>query len=277
LLAVNRAALFLGLLLAAFPNLPEAAEPNPAQLERIAKLIFQNECDGREVCLTSWNKGEEFASLGIGHFIWYPQGTPESAKHFSESFPGLVRFMRRQGVEVPVWVQAGQGCPWPNRKVFKSAQKSNKMTKFRLFLIKTMPFQASFMQNRLKNALPLILAHVPEDQRSHIRQQFNRVAAAPMGMYALVDYVNFKGEGVNPKERYQGQGWGLLQVLTEMHGESSGMGAISEFSDTADMLLTRRVALSPPERHESRWLAGWKKRIGTYVMEGHRAEALPLE
>jgi len=240
-------------------------------------LIFQNECAAKETCLTSWNKGEEFASLGIGHFIWYPAGTSESDKHFSESFPGLIRFMRQQGVEVPVWIQPDKGCPWPNRDAFESEQKAQKMRGFRLFLIKTMPFQADFMQKRLKNALPLMLSRAPGDQRSHIRQQFDRVAIAPMGMYALMDYVNFKGEGVNPKERYQGQGWGLLQVLTEMHGESSGMGAISEFSDTADMLLTRRVALSPPERHESCWLAGWKKRIGTYVMEGHRAEALPLE
>jgi len=277
LLAVNRAALFLGLLLAAFLNLPEAAEPGRVQLKRIAHLIFQNECGGREVCLTSWNKGEEFASLGIGHFIWYPQGTPEPAKHFSESFPGLVRFMRQQGVDIPAWIQPDKGCPWPNRDAFESEQKSQKMRSFRQFLIKTMPFQAGFMQKRLKNALPLMLSRAPEDQRSHIRQQFDRVATAPMGMYALMDYVNFKGEGVNPKERYQGQGWGLLQALAEMRGESSGIAAITEFARSTNMLLTRRVALSPPERHESRWLAGWRKRIQTYVIESRNAHAVPLE
>jgi len=278
LLAVNKTAVVLfGVLLAAIPRSLVAVEPGPIQLERIARLIFNNECGGREACLTSWNKGEEFASLGIGHFIWYPQGTPESAKQFSESFPGLIRFMRQHGVDIPAWIQPDKGCPWPNRNVFENKQKSQKMINFRLFLIKTMPFQASFMQNRLKNALPLMLSEVPENQRHHIRWQFDRVAAAPMGMYALVDYVNFKGEGVNPKERYQGQGWGLLQVLTEMHGKQPGMPAVIEFANAADMLLTRRVNLSPLERHESRWLAGWKKRIGTYVMEGHRAEAFPLE
>jgi len=274
LLGVNRVLLF-GLLLAAFPILPEAADQ--VQLERIAKLIFQNECAAKKACLTSWNKSEEFASLGIGHFIWYPQGTPESDKHFSESFPRLIRFMREQGVEMSPWIQANKGCPWPNRKVFKNEQKLPKMSNLRTFLIKTMPFQAGFMQKRLKNALPLMLAHVPEDQRSHIRQQFDRVAAAPMGMYALMDYVNFKGEGVNPKERYQGQGWGLLQALAEMRGESSGIAAMTEFARSSDMLLTRRVALSPPERHESRWLAGWRKRIQTYVIESQNAHAVPLE
>ena len=276
MLAVNRVLLF-GLLLTAFPTLPEAAASDRTQLDRIAKLVFQNECAAKESCLTSWNKGEEFASLGIGHFIWYPADTPDSAKHFSESFPRLIHFMRQRDVEIPVWVKADQGCPWPNRDAFESKQKSKKMRSFRLFLIKTMSFQANFMQKRMKNALPLMLSTVPQDQRRHIRRQFERVANAPMGMYALVDYVNFKGEGVNPKESYQGQGWGLLQVLTAMHGQSSGITAIIEFSNTADMLLTRRVALSPPARHESRWLAGWKKRTGTYVTESRKVDLLPLE
>jgi len=276
LLAVNRVLLF-GLLLATFPHPLEAAASDRVQLEHIAKLIFQNECAAKEVCLTSWNKGEEFASLGIGHFIWYPQCTPESGKHFSESFPSLIHFMRQQGVEVPSWIQANKGCPWPNQKVFENEQKTQKMTELRLFLIKTMPFQAYFMQKRLKSALPLMLAMVQERQRSHIRQQFDRVATAPMGMYALMDYVNFKGEGVNPKERYQGQGWGLLQALAEMRGKSSGIAAITEFARSSDMLLTQRVALSPPERHESRWLAGWRKRIRTYVTESRNAYIVPLE
>jgi len=151
------------------------------------------------------------------------------------------------------------------------------MIKFRRFLIKTMPFQADFIQKRLKSALPLMLTAVQERQRSHIRQQFDRVATAPMGMYALMDYVNFKGEGVNPKERYSGQGWGLLQVLAEMHGELPGIAATTEFARSAEMLLTRRVDLSPPERHESRWLAGWRKRIQTYVAESRNAYVVPLE
>jgi len=252
-----------------FPCKLAVAGAESGQMDHIARLIFHNECNGREACLTSWNKGEEFASLGIGHFIWYPQGTPENNKHFSESFPGLIYFMRQQGVVIPAWIHADQGCPWQNRKVFENTQKIQKMTELRLFLIKTMPFQACFMQKRLKQALPLILVRVPEKRRNHIRQQFERVEAAPMGMYALMDYVNFKGEGTNPKERYQGHGWGLLQVLEHMQGTESGTAAIKEFAVTASRLLTRRVALSPPERHESRWLAGWRKRIHTYITESH--------
>ncbi len=267
------------MLLTILPGLPEAAKADRIQLERIeaiAKLIFRNECAGKKACLTSWNRGEGFASIGIGHFIWYPAGMPESSKRFSESFPGLIHFMRQQGVAVPAWIQENEGCPWPNREIFRNAQKSSKMMNLRSFLFKTMSFQANFMRERLKSALPLMLAHAPEDQRRHIRQQFDRVAGAPMGMYALMDYVNFKGEGVNPKERYGGQGWGLLQVLENMKG--AGSGGVIEFASAADALLTRRVNLSPPERHEFRWLAGWRKRLRTYVLETRNgAHALPLE
>ncbi len=251
----------------ASPFAVHAETISSSSLERIAALIFQNECASKDACLTAWNKGEKFASLGIGHFIWYPAGTSERNKRFSESFPRLMHFIDQQKVKIPAWIQADKGCPWPNREAFENAQKTQKMIKFRSFLIKTMPFQASFMQKRLKNALSLMLTHVPEVQRSHIRQQFARVAAAPMGMYALMDYVNFKGEGVNPKERYHGKGWGLLQVLAAMHGKLSGIAAITEFSTVAEHLLIQRIDLSPSERHESRWLTGWEKRLTTYVNE----------
>ncbi len=46
------------------------------------------------------------------------------------------------------------------------------------------------------------------------------MAASPNGVYALVDYVNFKGEGTLATERYQDHGWGLLQVLEGMKGRS---------------------------------------------------------
>jgi len=45
---------------------------NRADSLAIGRKIWQNECAGTVEGLTSWNKGEDFASLGIGHFIWYP-------------------------------------------------------------------------------------------------------------------------------------------------------------------------------------------------------------
>jgi len=132
--------------------------------------------------------------------------------------------------------------------------------------------QAAFMRQRLERALPRMLASLPDAaMRAHIRNQFTRVAAAPMGTYALMDYVNFKGEGSDPLERYGGQGWGLLQVLARMRGDQPGIAAVREFAATANQLLTERVAHAPPERHEARWLPGWRKRLKSYPREAERA------
>ncbi|MGZ5512150.1 MAG: hypothetical protein ACXWG7_02070, partial [Chthoniobacterales bacterium] len=55
-----------------------------ADAQRIGRKVWQNECGGTIAGLTSWNAGENFASLGIGHFIWYPK---DVRGPFEESFP----------------------------------------------------------------------------------------------------------------------------------------------------------------------------------------------
>ena len=89
------------------------------------------------------------------------------------------------------------------------------------------------------------------------------MASTQEGCFALADYVNFKGEGVLHTERYQGQGWGLLQVLEAMHGIEPAT-AVNEFSRSAKTVLERRVQNAPPQRHESRWLSGWIQRVNSY-------------
>lgn len=247
-----------------------SSQSGTLQNNRIAALIFQNECSGRKACLTSWNRGEEFASLGIGHFIWYPAGTPETSRHFQESFPMLLDFLAAQGAAMPDWLRQTDGCPWPDRQTFEQARDTTRMRQLQLLLEQTMPLQARFMQKRADAAFPKLLAAAPDFAREHLLQQYERVRLSPMGQYALTDYVNFKGEGTDPKERYHHRGWGLLQVLAEMRGEGVGIDALREFSRAADIVLTRRVRLSPPERHESRWLDGWRKRLKTYPAEATR-------
>jgi len=41
----------------------------------IAQKVWQNEGAGLDKYLVHWNEGEDFASVGIGHFIWFPEGT----------------------------------------------------------------------------------------------------------------------------------------------------------------------------------------------------------
>jgi len=255
-------ALVFAALISFLPRPAHAITLSHADVLKIGKKIWQNECNGTIAGLTSWNAGEDFASLGIGHFIWYPKGRRGP---FEESFPKLVSFISRRGAKLPALL-LGTGekpCPWNSRAEFLRAQHSTEMNQLRSFLADTIDLQAEFLIARLESALPKMLAEAAPSDRANVQQQFERLTKTPQGCYALIDYVNFKGEGVLHTERYQGQGWGLLQVLEAMHGTSDA-GAVDEFSRAAKAVLTRRVQNSPTERHESRWLSGWIRRVNTY-------------
>ncbi len=239
---------------------PLAALPPlaPADLETIGRRVWQNEAAGEVSGLTSWNTGEAFASLGIGHFIWYPAG-PKGP--FEESFPKLLRFLEQKGVRLPDWLKAGSPCPWPDRAAFLKDEQSPRLREMRELLRSTVPQQSQFLAERLEKALPSILQTLPASERAALQVTFDRLAANPQGRFALIDYVNFKGEGILPAERYQAKGWGLLQVLQAMPQN----GTVHDFSQAAAATLRRRVQNAPPERHEERWLPGWLSRVQDYT------------
>src|SRR5256885_13461285 len=230
---------------------------------RIGKRIWQNECNGTVAGLTSWNEGENFASLGIGHFIWYPKG---QRGPFEESFPKLVSFISSRGAKLPTLLLRidETSCPWNSRAEFLHAQHTPEMNQLRRFLADTVDVQTEFLIARLQNALPKMLVEAAPSERAHVQGQFERVADTPQGCYALADYVNFKGEGVLHTERYRDQGWGLLQVLEGMHETRRGAAAVEEFSRSAREVLIRRVQNAPAQRHESRWLSGLLQRVKSY-------------
>ncbi|MDX1757422.1 MAG: hypothetical protein R3175_15300 [Marinobacter sp.] len=235
---------------------------SPAQLDWVGQRIFQNECSGRYHCLVHWNEGEAFPSLGIGHFIWYPAGVEG---RFVESFPALIDFMRARAVPLPPWL-AGLDpfdAPWPDRASFLARQAQPEVAELRRFLERTRGEQVAFIFRRAEAALARVIAAAPDDRQGRLRQRLAALAETPGGVYALLDYVNFKGEGLSPSERYQGQGWGLLQVLQAMAGDEGG-SALVQFRQAAAQVLTRRAhnADNPIERE--RWLPGWLKRLETY-------------
>ena len=234
-----------------------ALEISDTQATEIGHRIWKNECAGTVYGLTSWNKGEDFASLGIAHFIWYPGG---KRGPFEESFPGLARYLKSNGQPVKDWMLGP--CPWKSRSDFVSQLEGSQLMELRKLLASSVPLQARYAAMRLDGALPKMLAAAPAGERAKVAENFRRVAAEPLGYYALIDYVNFKGEGTNPTESYHGTGWGLLQVLTNMKPTGPALPA---FARSADEILTLRVKNSPPERHEAKWLPGWRNRLKTYL------------
>jgi hypothetical protein len=250
-------------LVALWPELAQGFTFSSGDALKVGKRVWQNECGGTISGLTSWNQGEDFASLGIGHFIWYPKGRRGP---FEESFPKLVSFISSRGAKLPallLGVGHLQPCPWNSRAEFLKAQNTGDMDQLRRFLADTIDLQAEFLVARLDASLPKMLAEAAPADRTNVQKQFERLTKTPQGCYALIDYVNFKGEGVLHTERYQGQGWGLLQVLEAMQGNSDS-GAPDEFARAAKVVLTRRAQNAPPDRHESRWLTGWLRRVNSY-------------
>ena len=239
------------------PQRPAAAKaPTAAYYDTLGKRIWANECAGSVQGLVSWNEGEAFPSLGIGHFIWYPAGVREA---FDESFPKFVAFARRRGVQVPAFFNGP--APWPNKAAFL-ADRSGRADAMRRWLAANVRLQTAFIMQRSQAALPAMMAASRNPQA--VKTNYTALAATPRGMYCLVDYVNFKGEGLKTEERYKGQGWGLLQVLEKMPPYHPGADAPAEFSRAAAAVLTRRVANAPAERGEKRWLQGWLNRCATY-------------
>lgn len=235
---------------------PAAVATGAVNVQELGRRIWANECSGSVQGLVSWNSGEDFPSLGIGHFIWYPTGYNGP---FDESFPDFVAYAQARGVSVPAFFRGA--APWPNKQAFM-ADKSGKANQMRQWLAANVGLQTEFIIQRSRAALPTMMAH--SSNPAAVKAHYNALAATTQGMYCLVDYVNFKGEGIKDTERYKGEGWGLLQVLEEMQGNPQGRAATAEFSRAASAVMRRRVANSPAARNEQKWLPGWLNRCNTY-------------
>jgi hypothetical protein len=240
------------------------ASLNPNQAMVIGLKVWQNECGSTLDGLTSWNEGEEFASIGIGHFIWYPHN---KKKQFEETFPELVHFLIENGVDVPRWIEESLGCPWKTREEFKRAvqQQMKQIIELRRLMQKTIVLQTQFLSLRLEKALPALLAKSSDENREKIKTAYERLQNHPNGLYVLLDYVNFKGYGTSDKEAYGGAGWGLYQVLERMPNRADA-NPIAEFVKAAKELLEERVKNSPAERNENKYLQGWLNRLDSYFI-----------
>ena len=243
--------------------------------KKIGQKIWLNETGGKIDAITSWSANEEFASLGIGHFIWFPVG---KWLPFEESFPALLEFMRKKNVRLPAWLDQPQipANPWTSRAEFRRNANSPQMKELRQFLLDTVAEQTQFMVARAQGAMEKILKTTPDGtEREHIVIQFTRVIRASENFYPLIDYINFKGEGTNPNEAAvnsetgRRQGWGLKQVLLRMNGVTGDPKAVrAEFADAAQFVLQQRVRNLPSNRV---FEVGWLRRIATY----HRPIADP--
>ena len=235
---------------------------SPQDAAMIGEKIWKNECAGTVDELTHWKKGESFASLGIGHFIWYPVGRKD---RFEETFSDLLLFLEKEEAHLPAWLKETSGCPWNTREEFYQDIQSIRMQELRQLLHETRNLQAIFIANRLEKALPLIIEQCSDKEKEIVEVNFTRLTKSPEGLYSLIDYLNFKGAGTSTQEQYNGQGWGLRQVLLRI--PLSSQNPLSSFVQNAKAILIQRVQNSPQERDEKRWLKGWLNRVDSYLVK----------
>lgn len=225
----------------------------------IAKRIFVNETGGNPDAIAWWAPHENFASVGIGHFLWMPKGYEGP---FEDSFSSFLWFSRTHHVTPPAWLLRNPRCPWRNRYEWLKGQHDPRMMSLKRFLLNTKDIQAQFIIYRFNYAMRAMLNAVPASVQRTLMVQVKRLMASPQGQYALVDYVNFKGTGVNEYQKGNTRAWGLLQVLQHMkNAQASPSAVITEFVTAAKQVLKQRVVARPQDRV---FLVGWMKRIDSY-------------
>lgn len=194
-------------------NLYGAMPFNQEIAQKIGEQIWRNEGAGKRDNLIVWNPGEDFPSLGIGHFIWHSAYRPSN---FNATFNELISFLEKKGATIPEWVIQAQkdgGAPWKNREDFLRVKENEPVEQLRALLDITKDLQTQFIIERLDKALASITNIAPRAKKAHVKKMIALLKKSPQGMYVLIDYLNFKGQGTDPQERYNGCGWGLLQVL----------------------------------------------------------------
>ena len=132
-------------------QMPELRE---ADYYWIAGRIFANETGGKLRYLVHWNEGEDFPSMGIGHFIWFPEGVDAP---FDESFPTMLEYVKGEVDEcapVPAWLAGDEvpDAPWPDKATFDAERDSDpakgdsdRISSLRDWLAKTAPEQSRYI------------------------------------------------------------------------------------------------------------------------------------
>lgn len=254
--------LFLGLIVIRISAASAQDMYSDREIRCISEAVYQNECGGSQAALISWNAGETFPSLGIGHFIWTHA---ERNEKFRSSFPALIKHMIHRGVEIPLNLRfiMNESPPWKNREAFERDRQSDLVADLREFLIRTMDIQAEFILERTLQFVSLVNENKLLLEDDSVKKALNELIQTEQGRYALMDYVNFKGEGLSASETYRGRGWGAVQVLGRMNAFNDP-DPVKRFAMSASIVLKERVDNSGRYEIESKWLPGWVSRVMSY-------------
>lgn len=238
-------------------NLSTPANSSTELDNKIAHKIWENESGATNEGLLAWNPGEEMASMGIGHCIWYPSGV---TKTHGESFKQSLEFAQSRGEKIPEFLideKTGRikDCPWQKeefKELVSGKRQNSDFNKLRTFMENTKVLQYEFIKDRLDK-------FYVANKESAIGKTIGKMLQSEAGVYALTDYVNFKGEGTLSKPS-----WGLVNVLTHMNvnGSMSSKQLVAEFASSAIAVLHERRPKAWGQKDSPG--PGWVNRINTY-------------
>jgi len=267
--------------------------------QKIIQYVSGNEFQNDPESSIDWNEGEDFASLGMGHFIWYPEGVEQK---FTESFPKMAVVLWRSwptSSDIPpqlrsafnyskefIFKSSGEVrfCPWAKRTSFFAWKEQNPIEWGYLISFINHPMikriQLAYMDQDFREAIVRLYDEVDSNDdlvameassgetvasvRQHLRSVILSLLTSKEGTTALMDYVNFKGDGTDSRMRYSNVGWGLQQVLYWTDLKSGSLEQLKSLARAALNRLTRRAMLSGREIEREVWIHGWANRVLGY-------------
>lgn len=295
-------------------------------LDKLGEVLYKNEANCQTQHLTHWGKNEEFPSLGLPHAIWYNQNASKKyQEQFPELIRYIKKNLKAHEKVQLSWpslllANPLKPAPWNSRETFKQIQEISLLIEatldssqlvniknkhpqhydsaYQLFEIRhflsnpiVLRLQAKYVVEKTFFSLHRILA-VNQIQSPLTTQtlysQIQRLLASQEGVLSLVDYLNFKGEGLRnseltPVNHYP---WGLKTVLELMpqikHKIESCTAKIkndphcanNQFAEAALCSLQRLAYHSgiPDSAEQTQrylWLnGGWKTRVETNYRPG---------
>jgi hypothetical protein len=110
----------------------------------------------------------------------------------------------------------------------------------------------------------------PTDLTNKMKHLMNDLSQDPRGRYAMLDYMEFKGDGLSSNERVldangnkTNAGFGLYQVLASAASEYDGTQDPSElFAKHANIVLDNRIRISDKTPTDKNGLSKYKKEWG---------------
>jgi hypothetical protein len=261
------------------------------QLLSLGYRMWNNYAGGTLEGLTKWDGSDEhhqFMYLGIANNIWKPANADPM---FGQDWPTVARRLQELGCKIQPWML--EDCPWKTEEEFDASFNGKKMTWLRNHLSKKklVRAQAFCIAERLErtideNSVDSLLTGLNDDQKAVVKKNFDLVVHTknPFGCYALIDYVNFKGEGkLGISSQFNGESWGLLQVLLNMKTPEDGANdstIINTFVDGAKVTLHNRIInhkIEDPNSNDAQYWDIWVAHLDNYLLTNEEVKKQGLD